>query len=427
MPASSSESKRESSSEPSAGEASAERGTASAALPGPSRVRAAIGWLQLALAAPLFAIGWLTVVVVPTDALWMPAIGATEWGHLLALAPVLVLLLPGWRSRAGKAGAALAVAAALLLLSPLLRARSVAADLPARVTAAFGDAAPRALPGAPARSGPLVDEDLLGLPASDGAHVAVTRHVYREVAGERLPLDLYLRPDAPAPRPIVVVLHGGAWRGGSLTQLPAIDRYLAARGYAVAAVGYRLAPRHPFPAAHDDVLAAVAWLQAQAGPLGLDPTRVVLLGRSAGGHLALLAAYRSGDPAIRGVVAYYPPTDMVWSWEHPSNPRVFDSPGALREFLGGDPASRPDAYRDASPLGFVGPTSPPTLLIHGGRDAIVYHRQSERLAEALERAHVPHLLLSLPWANHGCDANLAGPSGQLGTYAIERFLATVLR
>lgn len=391
----------------------------------PSRPRPALGWLQLALAAPLVALGSLTLVVVPTDALWKPAIGATEWGHLLALLPVLVLLLPGRRVRAGKVGAALAVVAALLLLSPLLRARGVASALPARVTTAFGAAEPRASPGAPARPAPLVDGDLLGLPGSGGEHVEVTRHVYREVAGERLPLDLYLRPDAPTPRPIVVALHGGGWRAGSLTQLPGINRYLAARGHAVAAVGYRLAPRHPFPAAHDDVLAAITWLQEHAGELGLDPTRVVLLGRSAGGHLALLAAYRRADPSIRGVVAYYPPTDMVWSWEHPSNPRVFDSRGALRDFLGGDPGSRPQAYRDASPIAHVGPTSPPTLLIHGGRDAIVYHRQSERLAEALQLAGVPHLLLSLPWANHGCDANLAGPSGQLSTYAIERFLASV--
>lgn len=389
------------------------------------RVRGALSWLQLALAAPLFALGWLTVVVVPTDALWEVAIGATEWGHLLALAPVAVLALPGWRGRPGKAGVALAACAALLLLSPLLRARAVARDLPERLAASFTSAPPRELPHAPARSAPLVDGDLLGLPASDGEHVEVTRHVYREVAGERLPLDLYLRPDAPGPRPIVLVLHGGGWRSGSLTQLPAINHYLAARGHAVAAVGYRLAPRHPFPAAHDDVLAAVAWLKAQAPALGLDPTRVVLLGRSAGGHLALLAAYRAGDPAIRGVVAYYAPTDLVWSWEHPSNPRVFDSPSALRDFLGGDPTARPDAYRDASPLAFVGAAAPPTLLIHGGRDAIVYHRQSERLAEALTFAGVPHLLLSLPWANHGCDANLAGPSGQLSTYAIERFLAAV--
>lgn len=116
---------------------------------------------------------------------------------------------------------------------------------------------------------------------------------------------------------------------------------------------------------------------------------------------------------------------MVWSWEHPSNPRVFDSPGVLSAFLGGAPAEQPRAYEDASPLRFVGPGVTPTLLIHGARDELVFQRQSERLAARLDEVGVANLHLALPWATHGCDANAAGPSGQLGTYAIERFLAAV--
>lgn len=364
---------------------------------------------------------------VPIDFLWKPAIATTEWGHVLLVLPLAVLLLPGRRDRPGRVGAALALVAALLLASPLMRALAVASDLPERLTAAFGPgaAAPRALPDAPARAAPLVAGDLLGLD-DHAPNVTVTRHVYREVDGERLPLVLYARADAPRPLPVVVAIHGGSWSSGSPDQLPAINRYLAGRGYAVAAIGYRLAPGAPFPAAHEDVLAAVTWLAREGPALDLDPRRVVLLGRSAGGHLALLAAYTAKDPAIRGVVAYYPPTDLVWSWEHPSNPWVFDSPGVLRAFLGGSPAERPDAYRAASPLGFAAAHVPPTLLLHGGRDELVFLRQSQRLEERLRELGVAHLLVTLPWATHGCDANLAGPSGQLGTFAIERFLAAVL-
>jgi acetyl esterase/lipase len=366
------------------------------------------------------------VFEAPISFLWKPAIAATEWGHALALfaAPVLLLAIPGRRLVVGKVGAALALVALVLLLSPLARALPVASDLPGRLTKAFGAAPPRELPGAPARPSPLVMAELLAGPPS--VEVSVTRHVYRTVDAQQLPLDLYLRPDAPRPCPILVAIHGGSWSSGGPGQLPAINRYLAARGYAVAAIGYRLAPRHRFPAAHDDVLAAIAWLKDEGAALGLDPERIALLGRSAGGHLALLAAYASDDDAICGVVAYYPPTDMVWSWEHPSNPLVFDSPGVLSAFLGGTPTEQPRAYEDASPLRFVGRGAPPTLLIHGARDELVFQRQSERLAARLDEVGAPKLLLALPWATHGCDANPAGPSGQLGTYAIERFLAAVL-
>jgi acetyl esterase/lipase len=224
----------------------------------------------------------------------------------------------------------------------------------------------------------------------------------------------------------VVVVHGGAWQRGDPSQLAPLNHYLAARGYQVAAISYRLSPAHPFPAAHDDVLAALAYLKKHAADLGLDPTRLALLGRSAGGQLALLAAYTAADPAIRGVVAFYAPTDMRYGYANPANPRVIDSRGVLEAYLGGGPDLASAAYDAASPVDFVGPATPPTLLIHGGRDELVSPRQSERLAERLARAGRPHLLLRLPWATHGCDFNFGGPSGQLSTYAVERFLAAVM-
>jgi dipeptidyl aminopeptidase/acylaminoacyl peptidase len=83
-------------------------------------------------------------------------------------------------------------------------------------------------------------------------------------------------------------------------------------------------------------------------------------------------------------------------------------------------------YDAASPLNFVARGTPPTLLLHGGRDELVFPAQSERLAVRLTQAGRPHLFLRLPWATHGCDVNFSGPCGQISTYAIERFLAAVL-
>jgi acetyl esterase/lipase len=246
--------------------------------------------------------------------------------------------------------------------------------------------------------------------------------------GQPLGLDLY-RPAKPLgrPLPLLVVIHGGSWRGGSRRAQSSLNPYLAARGYAVAAVSYRFAPANPHPAASRDVHAAIQFLKLNASRLGIDPTRIALIGRSAGGQLALLEAYTASDPAIRGVVAFYAPSDQVFGYENPSNPRVSNSIWVLQNFLEGNPRTKPEAYRAASPINFVNRSTVPTLLIHGDRDELVSVRQSERLDAKLTAAQRPHYFVRLPWATHGCDYNFNGPCGQISTYAIEVFLGEVMR
>lgn len=382
--------------------------------------------LHLISALLLFGMGVLALFEIPMGVLWKPAVAATEWGHVLAIAPLVLLLL----SARGGAGAhrwiafGLAALALLLLLSSLGRALLYARGLERELAAKLGTDRPTEIPGAPARPAPLVVGDLLSVSTP---RVAPTRHAYREVDGRALHLDLYRSPGAPRPLPVLVVIHGGSWNSGDSSQLAWLNGYLAARGVAVAAINYRLAPQHTFPAQRDDVLAAVTWLRDNASHLRLDPSRVALLGRSAGGQLALLAAYTAREPAIRGVVALYAPSDLNWSWEHPTNPLVLDSPRTLSEYLGGTPAQVKERYDAASAIDFVVAGSPPTLLIHGTRDELVFAEQSRRLERRLAQAEVPHLLLELPWATHGCDANPAGPGGQITTWAVERFLAAAFQ
>jgi acetyl esterase/lipase len=365
----------------------------------------------------------LAVLPAPTTRLWMLAIGVTEWGHILALI-ALVPLLPGWRgSKMGRIGAAAGIAAALLALSPLLRAIPVAQRLPAQLRSAFGESPTTATTDSLARSTPLSARDLIfgvSLPTVNKKTVA---YVVRD--NESLTLDLFRRSNEQARTPCVVVIHGGSWQNGDNTQLAPLNSYLAARGYTVAAINYRLGPEHHFPAALDDVRAAIYYLKANAAELGLDGERFVLLGRSAGGQLALLAAYTAHDPSILGVVSLYGPADLVYAYAHPANPLVFDSRGVLEAYLGGSPDQVMSQYDAASPINFIGADTPPTLLIHGGRDELVSPVQSERLAGALERAGRPSLLLILPWATHGCDFNFSGPCGQISAYAIERFFKAV--
>ena len=109
------------------------------------------------------------------------------------------------------------------------------------------------------------------------------------------------------------------------------------------------------------------------------------------------------------MVAYYPASDMSWSYANPTNPLVLDTKRTLEVFLGGTPEEIPDNYRAASPYVFVNADVPPTLLIHGTRDELVFARETRRLQERLADANGPHLYIEMPWATHGMDANLTGP------------------
>lgn len=385
-----------------------------------------VNYLRLLFAIGIFLVSLLAILPAPTYQTWELSIGVTEWGYVLALI-ALIVLLPGWhRTASGKIAAFVAIISILLALSPLLRAKQVADALPAQVTSAFGGRNPSQGPDAAARPSPLVYRDLVTGVYSPMVRIDTMTYAIR--SGKNLGLDLY-RPANPrgTTLPLVVMIHGGSWRGGSQRDLPDLNRYLAARGYAVAAVSYRFAPANPHPAASKDVHAAIQFLKSNASRLGIDATRIALIGRSAGGQLALLEGYTGGDPAIRGVAALYAPSDQVFGYENPSNPRVINSTQILVDYLAGNPKTKPDAYRSASPINFVNGSTVPTLLIHGDKDELVWVRQSERLDAKLTAAHRPHFFLRLPWATHGCDYNFDGPCGQISTYAIEVFLGEVMR
>jgi acetyl esterase/lipase len=256
------------------------------------------------------------------------------------------------------------------------------------------------------------------------ASVAYTTYPYTHADGQSITIDFY-KAQASGNRPCVIVVHGGSWTGGTSQQLPEINWYLAKQGYNVASINYRMAPQYTSPAQVDDTREAIRYLKNRAAELKIDTSNLVLLGRSAGGQIVLTAAYSFNDPDIKGVVSFYAPADMIWSYEHPSNPLVLNTCKVLRDFLGGSDKEVSQKYIDASPVSYVNPRSTPTLLIHGKNDVLVSYEQSERLDKVLTENKVPHIMLDLPWATHGCEYTLNGPSGQLSVYAIERFLRKV--
>jgi len=359
-----------------------------------SGLRRAASVAILVVAIILFCFSLLAVFRAPTFNLWKLSIIATEAGHLVA--PFGLLFLFGVRgSRAMRSAALFGVAASVLLLTPAARAARVAGGVNvARLY--FG-----------------------GQPT-----VPHKQHSYRAGDGSPLLLDFY-PAQGVVNAPLIVMIHGGSWHGGGPGDLAPLNSRLAREGYSVAAISYRFAPEHPFPAQLEDVRDALAYLTSQAAELKLDTTRVALIGRSAGGHLAALAAMTAQDPDIRGAVSLYGVHDLAWGYAHPAPPRVHNSQLILREFLAGTPQSAPAAYRDAAPLTYAA-TSPPMLLIHGARDELVNVEHARHLSAALTAAGRRHTYIELPWATHGCDYVFRGPCGQITTRAVEGFLADVL-
>lgn len=389
----------------------------------------------MAFSLTLLAVSLMTAVPAWNPTAWKVALIAGEFGHYLALVALVVICVVmsslvtfGEGRRDGiltgvTAGAALVAMG--FFLSPAFLAAGVARMLPGRLTAAFGaNATP---------VGRVLDFERMLWPRSQIKLRPVTTHIFAPAGGADrevpLALDFYepLR-DGESLAPCVIVIHGGGWDRGDRTQLAESNHWLAGRGFAVAAVSYRLAPAHRWPAQREDVVAATQWLQAHAAELGIDGNRLVLLGRSAGAQVASAVGYGWESPAIRGVIGLYGVYDMDFVWSIARSDDVLNSVKLMTQYLGGAPAlENAAAYASASAQALVRPGStPPTLLLHGTKDTLCWAEHSRRLAERLDRAGVPHVMVELPWATHAFDFNLHGPGGQITRVAVEGFLRAVL-
>lgn len=243
--------------------------------------------------------------------------------------------------------------------------------------------------------------------------------------GVPLTLNLY-RPLESGVRPTLIVIYGGAWKNGTPANDEGFSRYLAAQGYTVVAIDYRHAPRYRFPAQIEDVRTALSYIQRHAMELEVDLSRVAVMGRSAGAHLAMLASYQPGGFPIRAVVNYYGPVNLAKGYYDLPTPDPINTQAILRSFLGGTPEEFPDLYRQASPITYVTRPLPPSLLVYGGRDHLVMAKFGRALHEQLQATGTRSVWLEIPWAEHAFDAVFHGVSNQLVLYYTERFLASVL-
>lgn len=228
-------------------------------------------------------------------------------------------------------------------------------------------------------------------------------------------------------RPCVIVIHGGSWAAGDSQQLPELNSELAKDGYHVASISYRLAPNDHYPTPVEDVQQAIRFLKENAASLQIDSSQFILLGRSAGGQIALSAAYTLPEKTIKAVICFYGPTDMVWGYENPTSPLVLDSRKVMEDYLGGTLNKVRDQYIHSSATETVTTHTPPTLLLFAENDPLVSPRHGTRLAVKLKEQGVPFFELYLPWATHAFDYTLNGPGGQLSTWTVRKFLKAVLR
>jgi acetyl esterase/lipase len=217
-----------------------------------------------------------------------------------------------------------------------------------------------------------------------------------------LQLDLYLPKRTSAPSPVIVYFHGGGWAVGTRRRFgrafkswsPSALARLAAAGFAVITVDYRLSGEATFPAQIDDAKAAVRWLRANAEELHVDVDRIVAWGESAGGQLAALlgvTGHRDTADDVCAVISWYAPMDL----RNGSDPDSAES-----KMLGGTAIGRPGLAAAASPITHVHPAAPPFHIQHGDADELVSIGQSERMVEALRDAGVPVVFKTIEGSDH---------------------------
>jgi acetyl esterase/lipase len=257
---------------------------------------------------------------------------------------------------------------------------------------------------------------------------------FAEHDGTRLVGDLY-SPKGLDRAPVLVAVHGGGWQIGDRTFYRHWGSYLASHGYAVFAIEYRLMKPglKTYPGTVYDVKAAVQYVRAKAGELGVDPGRIALIGDSAGAHLSALVALAGGEsaftadyrddpyssisPEVRAVVGVYGVYDMLGQWEHDQIARSRDQ--ITEKFLGATPMTNRKAFFESSPMSYatVDKNATRFLLIYGTHDDIVdSDTQSVAFLTSLKRAQFIARTIVVPGAGHFWLTDPIEP-GSFGAYA----------
>lgn len=247
----------------------------------------------------------------------------------------------------------------------------------------------------------------------NGAHVVDV--VYGHKFGVALTLDVFL-PEKPNGAGIIYVVSGGWFSNHSAIKVARYQTYLD-RGYTVFAVVHGSQPKFIIPEIYEDMHRAVRFIRHNAAQFGVDPNKLGITGASAGGHLSLSMGTmglpgpeKAPDPidressAVQAVACFFPPTDFL-NYGKPGEDAV--GVGILEKFKpafgprADTPAERQKYGREISPIYFVTPKMPPTLIVHGDADKLVPIQQAETFVKRAQEAGVDAKLIAKPGVAHG--------------------------
>ncbi len=227
-------------------------------------------------------------------------------------------------------------------------------------------------------------------------------------------LDFYAPTEIREERPLIIWVHGGAWRSGRKSDVP-IGK-LREQGFAIASVDYRLSPVAKFPAQIHDIKTAIRYLRVNSDRFDVDANRFVLAGNSAGGHLAVLAGVTDGvaelsggetespnlvSSGVQAIVSFYGAGNLQTILSQ-STPFGLDvRVPALKLFLGGLPDQEPVLVKLASPIEHIDAHDPPLWLIHGDQDPQMPINQSHELVGAYKKVGLPVQFEVIHGGKHG--------------------------
>lgn len=375
------------------------------------------GWISIAAAwLAMGAVVLAVAYIVLTQALAIIPVNAVGWLLQAQASQAGILLLSGVRDQLGLWNIVIAAASCLIAFTAasrslayrrtwrILSRLSVIGLLACIATALW-------LVSAVAASGAQVSPLRSMFPYASADDRPDRTVIYGQPDGVALAADLYLPSHKwPGARPVVVSIHGGGFLGGK-REATAYTRYLVDHGFAVMDIDYRLATPtfHTWNKAVGDVGCALAWVAREGRSVGLDPDRVATWGGSAGGNLAINAAYMIADgtmvpscgsaaslPRVRAVVAYVPPVDMTHGATDTALGRLVG-----QYYVGGTPRQFPDRYRMIDSASHLSDRAPPTLIFQGNRDHLVKAGPVREFAHRAQQVGIDVRYVEYPGLEHG--------------------------